>query len=161
MDFKERLQRASERGQQSRDAKAREEAAKALSEEECRRIHTGHRLTLSENIELCLKQLADNVPGFRFEPVANEKGWGAAVSRDDLSLNGGRRENYFSRYEALVSPYSKYHVLELTAKGTIRNKENFSRSHYQLLQDIDLESFRELIELWTLDYAEQFAASGG
>ena len=161
MDFKERLHRASERGQHSRDAKAREAAAKALNEEECRRIHTGHRLTLSEHIEACLKQLADNVPGFRFEPVANEKGWGAAVSRDDLSLNRGHRENYFSRYEALVRSYNKYHVLELTAKGTIRNKENFSRSHYQLLKDVDMESFRELIELWTLDYAEQYAASVG
>lgn len=159
MNFKERLQRASERGQQTRDAKIREAAARALSEEECRRIHTGHRLVLSEYIEKCLGQLADNIPGFRFDTVANDKGWGAAVSRDDLSIRSGQRENHFSRYEVLVSPYGKYQVLDMVAKGTIRNKENFNRNHYQTLEEIDLDRFRELVELWTLDYAEQYAAS--
>ena len=38
MDFHTRLQKAVERGQRSRDAKSREEAAKALSEEECKRL---------------------------------------------------------------------------------------------------------------------------
>jgi hypothetical protein len=50
-------------------------------------------------------------------------------------------------------------VLELVAKGTVRNKEVFSRNHYQRLADVDLESFRELIELWVLDYAELYAAA--
>jgi len=59
-----------------------------------------------------------------------------------------------------VSPHNKYHVLDVTAKGTIRNKEVFSRNHYQRLDDVDLDRFRELIELWVLDYAELFATSG-
>lgn len=160
MDFKERLQRATERGQHAREAKARDEAAKAMSEEECRRRHSEYRLALTETIEECLQQLAENFPGFRFETIVSDQGWGAAVSRDDLSLAAGRRENLFSRLAMTISPYNKYHVLDLVAKGTVRNKENFHRNHYQLLKDVDLDSFRQYIEQWTLDYAELYAASG-
>jgi hypothetical protein len=64
----------------------------------------------------------------------------------------------FSQYVVLVSPFSKYHVLDLVAKGTIGNKESFHRNHYQILKEADLDSFQELVELWTLDYAEQYAA---
>jgi hypothetical protein len=160
MDFRERLQRAAVRGRQARDEKARAEAAKALSDEECRRLHSNYRLVLNEDIENCLKQLGENFPGFNFEAVVSEKGWGAAVRRDDFGMTGGRRDNLFSRLEILVSPHNQYHVLEIVAKGAIRNKENFSRNHYQLLKDADLDAFRNLVEQWTLDYAEQYAASG-
>lgn len=160
MDFKKRLQRATERGHDARDAKAREEAAKALGEEECRRLHSQYRLELNDTIESCLKQLAENFPGFNYEVVADSH-WGGAVRRDDLSLKSGRRENHFSRLELTVSPHNQYHVLELIAKGTVRNKENFSRSHYQLLKDVDLDTFVGLIEQWTLDYAEAYAAADG
>jgi hypothetical protein len=160
MNFKDRLRSASQRGQQARDSKVRQETAEQLSKEESRRVHTGLRLELSEHIEYCLQQLADNIPGFRFETIANDKGWGASVSRDDLSLNRRKRESFYSRYVLLVSPFSKYQVLDLVAKGTIRNKDNFHRHHYQLLKDVDMESFREMVELWTLDYAEGYAASG-
>ena len=51
-------------------------------------------------------------------------------------------------------------MLELAAKGTVRNKEVLSRNHYQRLADVDLESFRELVELWVLDYAELYSAAG-
>lgn len=159
MNFRERLQRASERGKQARAAHLNEAAAKALSEEECRRLHSQYRLSLTEYIETCLAELADNFPGFRLETIVDESGWGAAVNRDDVSLGGGRRGNLFSRLQLVVSPYSKYHVLELTAKGTVRNKEVLSRNHYQRLSDVDLESFRELAELWVLDYAELYSAA--
>ncbi len=158
MDFKERLQRATERGQQNRDAKAQAEAAKALTEEECRRLHSKYRLELTDHIENCLKQLADNFPGFRIAPVADEKGWGSVVSRDDFALNAGRRDSLFSRLTMTVAPHNQYHVLSIEARGAIRNKETFTRNHYQLLKDIDLDSFRQLIEHWVLEYAEQYAA---
>lgn len=160
MDFKQRLQRAADRGHDARDARAREEAAKALGEEECKRLHSGYRLQLNDSIESCLKQLAENFPGFDYEVVADSR-WGAAVRRDDLMLRGGKRENAFSRLELTVSPHNQYHVLELIAKGAVRNKENFSRNHYQLLKDVDLDTFVGLIEQWTLDYAETYAAEGG
>ncbi len=158
MDFKERLQRATERGQQAREAKVQAQAAEAMSEEECRRLHSGYRLELSDYIETCQKQLADNFPGFRVSPVADEKGWGTEVKRDDLSLSAGRRDNLFSRLTVTVAPHNQYQVLVIEARGAIRNKETFTRSHYQALKDADLENFRQLIEHWVLEYAEQYAA---
>jgi len=159
MNFRERLQRATERGKQARAAQLNEAAAKALSEEECRRLHSQYRLTLTEYIEHCLRELADNFPGFRLETIVDESGWGAAASRDDVSIGAGRRGTFFSRLQLVVAPYNKYRVLELVAKGTVRNKEVLSRNHYQRLDDVDLESFRELVELWALDYAELYSAA--
>jgi hypothetical protein len=159
MDFRERLQRASERGQRAKDAQAREAAAKALSEEECRRLHSSYRLALCDYIEKCLHDLADNFPGFRVETIVDDAGWGSTAVRDDVGLAGRRADNFFSRLRMVLSPHNKYHVLDVTAKGTIRNKEVFSRNHYQRLDDVDLDRFRELIELWVLDYAELFAAN--
>jgi hypothetical protein len=159
MDFRERLHRASERGKQARAAQLNEAAAKALSEEECRRLHSQYRLTLTEFIENCLRDLADNFPGFRIETIVDETGWGAAVSRDDVSIGAGRRGSLFSRLKLVVSPHGKYHVLEMSAKGTVRNKEVLSRSHYQRLAGVDMDGFRELAELWVLDYAELYSAA--
>ena len=34
-----------------------------------------------------------------------------------------------------------------------------SRNHYQQLADVDLQSFRELLEQWVLDYAELYSAA--
>lgn len=159
MDFRERLQRATERGKQTRAAQLNEAAARAMSEEDCRRLHSQYRLELTEYIESCLRELADNFPGFRLQTIVDETGWGAAVSRDDVAIGSGRRGNVFSRFRLVVSPFNKYHVLELAAKGTVRNKEVLSRNHYQRLSDVDIESFRELAELWVLDYAELYSAA--
>jgi hypothetical protein len=159
MSFRERLQRASERGKQARAAQLNEAAAKALSEEECRRRHSQYRLTLTEHIEKCLSDMADNFPGFRLETIVDESGWGAAVSRDDIRMEGGRRGTFFSRLQMVVGPYNTFHVLDIAAKGTVRNKEVLTRTHYQQLADVDLERFRELLEQWVLDYAELYSAA--
>src|SRR5262245_61875418 len=160
MSFRERLQRAAERGKQAREAQLNEAAARALSEEECRRLHSQYRLALTDHIEKCLSDLSDNFPGFRMETVVDETGWGAAVARDDLGITGGKRGTFFSRFRIVVSPYNAYHVLDIAAKGTVRNKEILSRNHYQRLADVDLQSFRELIEQWALEYAELYSAAG-
>jgi hypothetical protein len=160
MSFRERLQRATERGKQIRAAQLNEAAAKALSEEECRRRHSQYRNELTDHIEKCLGDLAENFPGFRMETIVDESGWGAAVSRDDFGLTAGKRNTFFSRMRIVVSPYSQYHVLDISAKGTVRNKEILSRNHYQQLSDVDLQTFRELIESWALDYAELYSAAG-
>src|SRR4051794_34345878 len=159
MSFRERLQRASERGKQVRAAQLNEAAAKALSEEECRRRHSQYRLALTEQIENCLRELADNFPGFRLETIVDESGWGAAVSRDDIRMESGKRGTFFSRLQLVVSPYNTYHVLNIVAKGTVRNKEVLIRNHYQRLADVDLQSFRELLEQWVIDYAELYSAA--
>lgn len=158
MNFRERLQRASERGKLARAAQLNEAAAKALSEEECRRRHSQYRLELADHIENCLREMGDNFPGFRFETVV-DGGWGAAVSRDDIRITSGKRDNFFSRIQIVVSPYNTYHVLDIAAKGTVRNKEVLSRNHYQRLAEADLQSFRELIEQWVLEYAELYSAA--
>jgi len=157
-DFEQRLQKAIDRGQRASDARAREEAEKTISEQELRRLHTQYRLELSERIEACLKKLPQHFPGFRFETVVSERGWGAAVSRDDAGVGSrGRRTNFFSRLEMLIRPLAEYYVLELISKGTIRNKELFNRTHYQRLTEADITSFNEMIDLWVLEYAELYA----
>jgi hypothetical protein len=159
MDFEKRLEKAIERGQRSGAARAEEAARQALNEDELKRLHTQYRLDLSEHIETCIKQLPDHFPGFRYETVMGDRGWGAAVSRDDLVLtHDGGRQSHYSRLEMAIRPYNTYHVLELSAKGTIRNKEVFARSHYQRLTEVDPSMFRELIDLWILEYAELYAS---
>ena len=158
-DFKKRLEKAIERGHRTGDLRSRAEAAKALSEQEFRRLHTQYRLELSEHIEACLGKLPQHFPGFRFETLLSDRGWGAAVSRDDTEVDRRRRRtNYFSRVEMLIRPLSEYFVLELAAKATIRNKEYFNRTHYQRLGEADLTSFTEMIDLWVLEFAELYAA---
>lgn len=159
MDFRERLQKATERGRETRNDEIRAAAAQALSEEECRRRHSEYRLALTDHIERCLRDLADNFPGFRLETIVDERGWGAAASRDDMGVADRKRVNSFSRLQIVVGPYNKFHVLDVLAKGAVRNKETFSRNHYQRLAEVDLGRFRELIEQWVLDYAEMYAAA--
>jgi hypothetical protein len=159
MSFEDRLKNAIERGKR-RGASARSEAAsQAMSEEELRRMHSSLRLQLSERIEKCIRQLPNFFPGFRLETLYGERGWGAACSRDDLRLTGnGRRESDFSRLEVTVRPASSSFVLDLAAKGTIRNKEVFHRNYFEKLPDIDLDKFLQLIDVWVVEYAELYAA---
>ncbi|QDU54254.1 hypothetical protein [Aeoliella mucimassa] len=159
MDFRQRLQIATERGKRARDEREQREAAAAMSEEELRRLHSNYRLELTDHIEHCLAQLSDNFPGFRYETVMEERGWGGAVTRDDLVLDRGKRNNAYSRVQLLVGTFNTYHVLELTAKGAVRNKENFNRQFFRKLDDTDLDEFKQIIERWVLDYAELFAAA--
>ena len=158
MDFQDRLQKAIERGQRRGDERARAEVEKALSEDEFKRLHSQFRLQLSEHIEKCAGQLPKHFPGFRLETLYGDRGWGAAATRDDLKVETGRRVEFFSRLEMTVRPFSQLHVLELTAKGTIRNKELFNRTHFQRLTEVDLDEFETRIDNWTLEYAELYAS---
>jgi len=158
MDFEQRLQNAIQRGQQRGDAKAREERAKALSEDELKTLHAQYRLQISENIEHCLKSLPRHFPGFQYATIYGDRGWGAACSRDDIQISSGRRNNFYSRFEMTVRPYSEYHVVELAAKATIRNKELFHHTHFEKIEDVEIAKFCELIDVWTLEYAELYAA---
>ena len=157
-DFQDRLKKAIERGSKRRDAKAQEARAQALSEEELKRLHSKYRLQISEAIEQCVGQLPSHFPGFQFETIYGDRGWGAACSRDDIRLQRGRRDNDFSRLEVVIRPMSTYHVLDLAAKGTIRNKEVFSRNYYEKLDEVDVDEFLRLVDVWVLEYAEIYAA---
>lgn len=161
MQFEERLQQAIERGQRRGEAKAKAEQNAALTEEEFRRLYLQSRLNLSERVEECMQRLPNYFPGFRFETLVGERGWGASCYRDDLRLERGTRSTDFSRLEVTVRPYSSLHVLELAAKGTVRNKEVFTRNFFEKLEEADIEKFRQLVDSWVLEYAELYAASEG
>jgi hypothetical protein len=158
MSFDDRLRQAIERGHLRGDAAAREAAARAMTEEEYRRLHSQLRLALSEHIESCVKRLPNFFPGFQYETMYGDRGWGGACSREDLRLNRGARTNEYSRLEVTIRPYSPLHVLDLAAKGTIRNKEVFTRNFFEELEGADEQKFRELIDAWVLEYAEMYAA---
>jgi hypothetical protein len=159
MDFNKRLERAIVRGEQTRDEQLRRRHEQLMSEADLKTLHSRFRVELSERIEDCLQRLAEHFPGFRFETIVSEDGWGAKVSRDDLELRGGgRKENRYSRLELLIRPFSTARIIELAAKGTIHNKEVVSRTHYQFLSQADVDSFAELIDLWVLEYAEKYAS---
>jgi len=159
MEFDKRLERAIVRGEQARNAEGRRKMEQALSEDELKTLHSKCRLDLSEHIEKCLRRLTDHFPGFDFQTIVGEDGWGAKINRDDFQSGRGRQaENLYSRLEMVIRPFSSTHIVELAAKATIRNKEIFNRSHYQFLAQYDVETFQELIDLWSLEYAEQYAS---
>ena len=159
MDFQERLELAIERGRRLGTARAEEEAQRALTEKELQRLHSQARLQLSEHIERCLHQLADRFPGFRFETIVDQRGWGAAISREDLRLRRDQpRQTCFSRLEMLISPVTPSLILDLTAKATVCNREIFSRSHYQHLTELDLPAFTNMVDFLVLEFAERYAA---
>jgi hypothetical protein len=159
MDFEKRLQNAIQRGQKRCHSRRDEALAKVITEEELKQLHGQYRLQLSEHIEHCVQRLPHYFPGFQYETIFGERGWGAACSRDDIRvLPGGKRTNLYSRFELAVRPFSRLHVLEMSGKGAIRNKEVFHRTHFEKIEDSDPDKFLELVDLWVLEYAELYAA---
>lgn len=157
-DFSDRLDAAIRRGRQRGSDQKEVARQEAVSEEELKRMHSSFRLSLSERIEKAVSQLVGHFPGFQQETLYGDKGWGAACSRDDLSLTRGRRSSQFSRLEMTIRPLNEYMVLELKAKGTICNKEVFNRSHFKDLSEVDASDYENMIDAWVVEYAEQFAA---
>ena len=159
LDFDKRLERAIQRGQTTRDLRGRAEAERELTAEELKSLHSRSRLELADHIEECLRRLADHFPGFVFKTVMSDAGWGAQISRDDLGIKrGAGAGSFYSRLEIVVSPLGTASIIELVGKGTIRNKEVFHRRNFQQLAQVDIDSFRELVDLWVLEFAELFAA---
>ena len=160
--FEERLQRAVQRG--SARARARDEAKReqALTAAELKRLHGEYRLRLSEHVEENIEKLVGYFPGFQYETIIGEKGWGAAVSRDDFvpgsGINPKKRRSDYSRLEMTIRPLSDLNVLELTTKGTVRNKEAFNRTFFKKIAETDILEFERLIDAWVIEYAEMFAA---
>lgn len=158
-EFKDRLESAIARGARRRMAHDDAARQQAMSEEELRRLHTAHRLALSERISQQIEELAHHFPGFRKETLFGEGGWGAGCYRDDLNLSEGRRSSRYSRLEITVRPQNDYNVLDLRAKGTVANKEVFNRNVFEPLQEADRAVFEQLIDAWVVEYAELYAAA--
>ena len=159
MDFDQQLKNAIARGTRSRDARSQAALSAAMTAEEQKNRHASMRLVLSEEIENRLRTLADHFPGFEFATVIGEEGWGARITRDDLRLSQGKAtESLYSRLEMVIPPKGSAPIIELIAKGTIRNREVFSRRHYQYLEDADLANLASMVSMWAVEYAEQFAS---
>lgn len=158
-DFEERLQRAIQRGQQFREAEGAESGSGTTSEEDLRMQHSGLRNELTEHIEQGLRKLCDHFPGFEFSSVLNEKGWGARISRDDLNLRAGVGKTEYSRLEILIRPFSDAHIVEISTKGTIRNRESLNRSNFRFLADAEVDLLRQMVDSIVLEFAEQYSAS--
>src|SRR5687767_10568282 len=99
MDFDQELQKAIQRGHRRHDARAEAQRRAALTEEEYKRLHAQFRLQLSERIEECMRRLPNHFPGFRYETMLGDRGWGAACFRDDLRLERGPKASDYSRLE--------------------------------------------------------------
>ena len=159
MEFDKRLQQAIDRGQQRKQTRQDASEESQLSEEDLKSLHTRYRLELSEHIEECINKLAQHFPGFQTETIYGERGWGAACSRDDLRIEApGTRSNDFSRLEITIRPFADYHVVDLTGKATIRNKEAFNRNSFESIQKVDTSEFIKLVDAWVVEFAEIFAA---
>jgi hypothetical protein len=157
-EFKSRLESAIARGRKRAEVHASRERQKELSEEELKRLHSSHRLALSDRVESAVRGVADHFPGFREESIFGEKGWGSACYRDDLKIDAGRRTNQYSRLELVIRPFSDLRVLELKAKGTVMNQELFTRNYFAPIPEVDIEEFDQLIDTWAIEYAELYAA---
>jgi hypothetical protein len=158
-DFDEKLKQAAARGANRASSFQSEAERKRLEAEEYRALHTKLRLELSDRIETVLRKLVELFPGFQYQGVFGEAGWGGACVRDDLVMERGRRDNKYSRFEMAVRPLNEFLILDLQAKGTIANRELLIRSFYQPLSEIDVVKFRDLIDSWSLTYAELYAAN--
>src|SRR6056297_1709712 len=66
MDFEQRLQKAIDRGQKTRQREQLTEAERASTEEELKALHSSARLELTDHIEKCLKRVMDHLPGFEY-----------------------------------------------------------------------------------------------
>lgn len=158
MDFEKRLEKAIHRGEKTRDKTAQEQAARQLSQEELKALHSQYRLSLSEHIEICLRKLAEHFPGFEFSTVVGDDGWGAKVSRDDLQFADGKKKSVFSRLQLAIRPFGTQKIVELVTKATVANRDLVNQSQFQFLADFDEDTYRAMIDQRVLDFAEAYAA---
>jgi hypothetical protein len=158
-DFDNQLEAAIKRGQARNQAMHKSKREAALSAEEIRQRHNDFRLQLSDHIERSLKKLMNHFPGFRYETLYGSRGWGGAISRDDIGRgSSGRTGTFYSRLEITVRPLNEFNLVNITGKGTIRDKEVLDWNHFENISETDSVAFEQTIDRWVLEFAELFAA---
>lgn len=157
-DFDERMKAAIERGQRRNLSEKEQLEQQKAQAEQLRRTHTQLRVELSEHIESVLQKMSDHLPGFRYENVFGDAGMGAACWRENLVMNRGQRSTQYSRFEMVIRPFNEFFVVDLHAKGTIANREVFTRNHFQLISDAKTKDFNDLIDQWALSFLELYYA---
>ena len=159
MDFDEQLKKAINRGQEQGSLRKSSEESKQLSEEYLKNRHAEFRLQLSDYIEAGVRRMGDHFPGFQYETVFGDRGWGGAVYRDDITrVKSGKSGSFYSRLEITVRPLNEFMVLNISGKGTIFDKEYFSWNFFKDIPDVSANEFKEKLDSWILVYAEKFAS---
>ncbi len=158
-DFEDQLKKAIERGQRTNEARQVEEKLAQLTADQLRIQHNDSRLKLSDRIEKTLKAMINHLPGFEYENIYGERGWGGAVARDELLITRGQRRKAYSRLEITVKPFSEMAIVDMAGKGTVKNREIFTRSHYRSVQDVEIGGFLELVDRWVLEFAQLYMAA--
>ena len=159
MGLDDQLEKAILRGRERNASKLDSEKQRLLTAEEIRNRHNLFRLNLSEYIEESLKKLAQHFPGFDYETIYGERGWGGALYREDLARGpSGRAGAYFSRVEITVRPQNEFNVVNIAGKGTVKDKEIFTWNHFKDISESTDDEFQQTIDSWIIQYAEQFAA---
>ncbi len=158
MDLQKRLHDAINRGQ-NKEAKKPTVGDTQLTAEQLKNLHNNFRLELSSYIETVIAQIVEQLPGFNSETLFGDKGWGAAIFRDDLVLNRTVRKNEYSRFEIFVRPMSDYYVVDLATKATIRNREAWNRNHFKPIVEAEMQALTEQINIWAVQFVEQYTAS--
>ena len=159
MDFEDRLKQAITRGQEHGTQRKSSEEQKQLSAEFLKNRHAEFRLVLSDYIEAGVRRLGEHFPGFEYETIYGDRGWGGAVFRDDITRGKtGKSGSFYSRLEISVRPLNEFHVLNISGKGTIHDKEYFSWNFFRDIPDVSIEEFKEKVDAWILVYAEKFAS---
>lgn len=159
MDFESELEKAIQRGQERTAAKNSLKKQAEVSKEDVRNRHNEFRLNLSDYVENGLRKLAIHIPGFDYDIIYGAKGWGGALSRNDIDRGpDGRAGSFFSRIEITVKPQNEFNVVNIVGKGTIRDKELFAWNHFESILEAKQDDFEKMIDNWILQFAEQFSA---
>ena len=159
MSFEDQLKKAISRGQQHGSSRREHKEQELLSADALKNRHNEYRLKLSDHIETGVRKLEEHFPGFTFETLFGDRGWGGAVSRDDITRGKtGKSGSFYSRLEITVRPINDYNVLNITGKGTIQNKEEFNWNFFREIPEVSLEEFKKKVDSWILVYAEKFAS---
>ncbi|MEQ1904504.1 MAG: hypothetical protein ABL888_09990 [Pirellulaceae bacterium] len=155
MNFEDQIKKAIDRGRQTGQISQEASRAAQLTQDELKRRHSAYRLELSEYIEQTLRKVPNLVPGFSFETVYGDRGWGGAIARDDIQRGG----TFYSRLELSVRPAGEYGLLTIVGRGTIKNREVLSWNHFAEIADVETNAFKKLIDAWILQYIEMFSGT--
>jgi hypothetical protein len=157
-DFRSRIQRAVNSGKGADRGRAAEKREARQAGRKIRELHENFDGELRPHIHTCLEELNREFPAFDMQEVYNEKGRGYALARDDAIRGGSeRRDRYYSRLEIYVHHFKDHGYLEVSAKGSIRNKEKYERSEDDRLETLEIDLFKRFVERVVVEYAHDFA----
>ena len=159
MSFEDQLRKAISRGQDQGTSRREANEQEQLNADALKNRHNQYRLQVSDHIEVGVKKLCEHFPGFTYETIYGDRGWGGAVYRDDITRGiSGKSGSFYSRLEITVRPINEFNVLNISGKGTVHNREQFNWNFFREIQEVSIDDFKEKVDSWILVYAEKFAS---